>query len=30
MADIAADPDLINNLNQSLEDIKAGKYRIIE
>jgi uncharacterized protein (DUF1778 family) len=24
------DKDLINNLKQSLEDIKEGKYRIIE
>jgi uncharacterized protein (DUF1778 family) len=30
MKDILEDKDLINNLKQSLEDIKEGKYRIIE
>lgn len=30
MKDILEDRDLINNLKQSLEDIKEGKYRIIE
>jgi hypothetical protein len=30
MKDILEDRDLIDNLKQSLEDIKEGKYRIIE
>jgi uncharacterized protein (DUF1778 family) len=30
MKDILEDKDLIDNLKQSLEDIKEGKYRIIE
>lgn len=30
MKDILEDRDLINNLRQSLEDIKEGKYRIVE
>jgi uncharacterized protein (DUF1778 family) len=30
MKDILEDKDLINNLKHSLEDIKEGKYRIIE
>jgi len=30
MKDILEDKDLINNLKQSLEEIKEGKYRIIE
>ncbi|MBN1190302.1 MAG: hypothetical protein JXA46_11160 [Dehalococcoidales bacterium] len=27
---ILQDRDLINNLNQSIKDIKEGKYRIVE
>jgi hypothetical protein len=30
MKDIAEDKELIDNLKQSLEDIKEGKYRIAE
>ena len=30
MADILKDSDLINNLQRSIEDIKEGKYRIVE
>ncbi len=30
MKDIIEDRDLISNLKQSLEDIKEGKYRIVE
>jgi uncharacterized protein (DUF1778 family) len=30
MKDIVEDHELINNLKQSLEDIKEGKYRIVE
>jgi uncharacterized protein (DUF1778 family) len=30
MKDIIEDSNLINNLKQSLEDIKEGKYRIVE
>jgi uncharacterized protein (DUF1778 family) len=30
MKDIVEDRELINSLKQSMEDIKEGKYRIIE
>ncbi|MEK6705006.1 MAG: CopG family transcriptional regulator [Bdellovibrionota bacterium] len=30
MNSIAEDTELINNLKMSLEDIKSGKYRIVE
>jgi len=30
MKDIVEDRELINNLKQSLEDIKEGKYRIVK
>jgi len=30
MKGIAEDTELINNLKMSLEDIKSGKYRIVE
>lgn len=30
MKDILEDKELINNLKQSLEDVKEGKYRIVE
>ena len=30
MKDIIEDQELINNLKRSIEDIKEGKYRIIE
>lgn len=30
MKGIAEDNELINNLKMSLEDIKSGKYRIVE
>jgi hypothetical protein len=30
MKDILEDPELVNNLQLSLEDIKEGKYRIVE
>jgi uncharacterized protein (DUF1778 family) len=30
MEDITEDRELINNLQRSLEDIKEGKYRIVE
>ena len=30
MKSIAEDTELINNLKMSLEDIKSGKYRIVE
>ena len=30
MTEILEDRELINNLNQSIEDIKEGRYRIIE